>query len=180
MLKKLSHLSDKILKKTGLRTVILILCLTFVAFCSSQLFSLTQATSVPHVHRETNPPTYLADNSHKQHTEDSYHDADIAFTLRTDIGKGRLIFAGEGGKIDGQANPDLIVNLGEVVQIKLIDGDGGEHDIVLPDLKIQSGRIQGKGATSIVTFRAEKDRDVYLLMFNSRSQGSGHDRSVNC
>jgi len=79
------------------------------------------------------------------------------FTLRTDIGKGRLIFAGEGGKIDGQANPDLIVNFGEVVQIKLIDGDGGEHDIVLPDLKIQSGRIQGKGATSIVTFRAEKE-----------------------
>jgi nitrite reductase (NO-forming) len=75
--------------------------------------------------------------------------------LRTDIGEGKLIFAGMGGKINQQANPDLVVKMGEVVQITLIDGDGAEHDISIPEFSTQSDKVVGKGSSSVVVFKAD-------------------------
>lgn len=145
-------------KRRWPRAAIVVCLLTLLAFFAGQSPSLTRATPAHSVPSPAAPPIELAENQHEHHPLDSYHDADITFTLRTAIGNGRLVFNGEGGKIDGQTNPDLVVPIGKVVQIKLIDGDddGAEHDIVIPDLKIQSGKVQRKGATAVVTFRADK------------------------
>lgn len=81
---------------------------------------------------------------------------DVRFKLRTDIGEGKLIFDGVGGKINHIANPDLKVKLGDVVQITLIDGDGAEHDISIPDFNTQSDKVVGKGSSSVIVFKADK------------------------
>lgn len=60
------------------------------------------------------------------------------FTLRTGIARGKMVYIGKGGNIDGKANPTLNVHEGDIVQITLINGEGAEHDIVLPELHAAS------------------------------------------
>src|ERR1700704_5851903 len=71
-----------------------------------------------------------------------------AFTLRTGIAQGKMVYIGKGGDIDGKANPTLSVREGDVVQITLVNGEGAEHDIVLPDLHAASQRGSSPGARS--------------------------------
>ncbi len=76
------------------------------------------------------------------------------FTLRTGIAQGKMVYIGKGGDIDGKVNPTLTVHEGDVVQITLVNGEGAEHDIVLPDLHAASQHVSGPGASSTLTFRA--------------------------
>lgn len=77
-----------------------------------------------------------------------------SFTLLTGIAKGKMVYIGKGGVIDGQANPTLTVHEGDVVQITLINGEGAEHDISLPDVHAISKRVVGPGASSTLVFHA--------------------------
>jgi hypothetical protein len=77
-----------------------------------------------------------------------------AFTLRTGIAQGKMVYIGKGGDIDGKANPILSVHEGDIVQITIVNGEGAEHDIVLPDLHAASQRVSSPGASSTLTFRA--------------------------
>lgn len=79
-----------------------------------------------------------------------------SFTLRTGISGGRMVFIGAGGEIDGQVNPTLMVHVGETVQITLINGEGAEHDIVLDDFAARSNRVVARGASSTLSFSADK------------------------
>ncbi|HEY7577746.1 MAG TPA: cupredoxin domain-containing protein, partial [Acetobacteraceae bacterium] len=76
------------------------------------------------------------------------------FTLRTGIAQGKMVYIGRGGDIDGKVNPTLTVHEGDLVQITLVNGEGAEHDIVLPELHASSQRVSGPGASSTLTFRA--------------------------
>ncbi len=78
----------------------------------------------------------------------------VSITLRTGIAKGKMVFIGQGGAIDGQVNPVLLVHEGEIVQVTLINGEGAEHDIVFPDVHASSQRVIGPGASSTLVFRA--------------------------
>ncbi|HVI52059.1 MAG TPA: copper-containing nitrite reductase [Candidatus Sulfotelmatobacter sp.] len=80
--------------------------------------------------------------------------ADITFTLRTGIADGKMAFIGRGGDIDGKVNPVLNVREGDQVQINLINGEGAEHDIVVPDFHAASQHVVGKGASSSIVFQA--------------------------
>jgi nitrite reductase (NO-forming) len=77
-----------------------------------------------------------------------------AFTLRTGIAQGKMVFIGSGGAIDGQVNPTLTVHEGDVVQITLINGEGAEHDVALPDFRATSQMVTGRGASSTFVFTA--------------------------
>jgi nitrite reductase (NO-forming) len=80
----------------------------------------------------------------------------IAFTLKTGIAEGRLVFVGVGGDIEGVINPALKVKTGDVVQVTLVNGDGAEHDVSLPDFNVTSDHVVGKDTSSIIVFRADK------------------------
>lgn len=80
--------------------------------------------------------------------------ADASFTLLTGIAQGKMVYIGKGGAIDGQVNPTLTVHEGDVVQITLINGEGAEHDIALPEVHAISQRVVGPGASSTLVFRA--------------------------
>lgn len=85
----------------------------------------------------------------------SYH-ADVRITLKTNIGARGMTFLGVGNGIDGVDNPTLKVPLGAVVQITLIDGDGAEHNIAVPDFGANSDHVLAKGASTVIVFRADK------------------------
>jgi nitrite reductase (NO-forming) len=86
-----------------------------------------------------------------------------SFTLRSGIAEGRMVYLGVGGDIDGKVNPTLTVHEGEVVQINLINGEGAEHDVVVDQYAARSDRVLGKGASSTLSFVADKPGDfVYF------------------
>src|SRR5690348_13670382 len=60
----------------------------------------------------------------------------VTYTLRTGIANGKMVYIGRGGDIDGKVNPTLTVHEGDVVQITVLNGEGAEHDIVVPDLHV--------------------------------------------
>lgn len=78
----------------------------------------------------------------------------VFFTLRTGATEGRLVYVGEGGAIDGVINPDLRVEVGDVVQVTLVNGDGAEHDIVFPDQDAHSEHILTKETSTSLVFHA--------------------------
>jgi nitrite reductase (NO-forming) len=80
----------------------------------------------------------------------------VRFRLRTELAEGKMAFVGVGGDIEGVVNPTLRVAEGDVVQLGLINGDGVEHDVVLPDFKAATDRVNRKGASSVTVFRADK------------------------
>jgi len=83
----------------------------------------------------------------------------VVFTLRTGIANGRMVYIGLGGEIAGKVNPTLKVHQGETVQINLINGEGAEHDIVFDQFAARSDRVVGKGASSILSFTADRPGD---------------------
>lgn len=80
----------------------------------------------------------------------------VAFTLRSGIAEGRMVFLGVGGDIDGKVNPTLVAHDGETVQINLINGEGAEHDLVIDQYAVRTSRVIRKSASSTVSFTADK------------------------
>ena len=80
----------------------------------------------------------------------------------------------------GKANPVLTAAEGQVVQVTLINGEGTEHDIVFPDQDAKSPRVNGKGASTTIVFRATKSGE-YLDLFLQcpRSPVGGYAGSVS-
>jgi len=96
-----------------------------------------------------------AATSNLHNTAVSYH-PDVRFTLKTNIGPKGMTFLGVGNGIDGVDNPTLQVPEGAVVQITLIDGDGVEHNIAVPDFNSESDHVFAKDASAVIVFRADK------------------------
>jgi nitrite reductase (NO-forming) len=76
------------------------------------------------------------------------------FTLRTGIAQGKMVYIGRGGDIDGKVNPTLSVHEGDVVQITVINGEGAEHDLILPDLHVSTQHVTGSTASSTLVLTA--------------------------
>lgn len=122
------------------------------------------------------PPAVLAQNSPPQQGAPAPQSATSAaaaamgdmhaptsFTLRSGIAEGRMVYLGVGSEIDGKVNPMLIVHEGETIQINLINGEGAEHDIVVEQYAVRSNRILERGASSTVSFTADKSGEfVYF------------------
>src|SRR5690606_37312639 len=81
---------------------------------------------------------------------------DVAFTLRTDIADGKLVYISEAGPTNGQVNPELLVEENAVVQINIVNGDGAQHEFAIPDYDVKSDQIGGKGAATAIVFRADR------------------------
>ena len=77
----------------------------------------------------------------------------VRFRLRTELAEGKMAFVGVGGDIEGVVNPTLRVAEGDVVQVGLVNNDGIEHDVVFPDFKAATDRVNRKGASSVTVFR---------------------------
>ncbi len=64
-------------------------------------------------------------------------------------------FIGDGGEIDGLANPELRVPAGATIGVTVTNGDGVEHDFNIEELGVHSEHLTEKGESTRVTFTAE-------------------------
>ena len=87
--------------------------------------------------------------------------APVTFTLRSGVAEGRMVYIGASGDISGKTNPTLTVHEGETVQVTLINGEGAEHDIVLDEYAARTQRVVGKGASSTMSFVADKTGEFF-------------------
>lgn len=83
--------------------------------------------------------------------------ADVEFTLKTGGDGHSLQFYGVGGDIDGVANPTLVVNPGDVVQITLINGQAVEHDLVIDEFGVSTGSVTQLNEERVITFTADQE-----------------------
>jgi nitrite reductase (NO-forming) len=80
----------------------------------------------------------------------------LTFTLKTAMVDGKMAFIGVSGDLAGKVNPDLVAQPGDVVEIKLVNGDGALHDLTLEGFGAATKQISGQGKESSVRFKAEK------------------------
>jgi len=87
----------------------------------------------------------------------------LSFTLKTIANNGKLAYIGIGGEIDGVVNPDLVVQVGSVVQIILVNGDGMPHDLFLPDFNTKTDYVTKIGDQTEIVFEVgDIQPDVYV------------------
>jgi len=87
----------------------------------------------------------------------AYKNPDRVYRLQTAITDGRMVFVGDSADIDGVTNPPLSANKGEVVRIRLKNGDGGTHDVAVPAFGARAERILRTGNIVSVTFQIDRE-----------------------
>ena len=80
-------------------------------------------------------------------------------------------YRGVGGEIDGVRNPTLWARTGETVRIGIVNGELMVHDIALENLGVKSQQILDKGATTGITFKAERSDTYYCTLPGHRLAG---------
>jgi len=80
----------------------------------------------------------------------------VRFALKTGLVEGKMAFIGT-GDLDGQINPDLVVQPGDIVEITLTIGDGMLHDWSAPDFGVATEQISETGKQAVVTFEANQE-----------------------
>ncbi len=83
--------------------------------------------------------------------------ADVEFTLAAGGDGYSLLFYGVDGEIDGVANPTLVVNLGDVVQITLINAQAIEHDLRIDEFSVATGSVTQLNEERVITFVADQE-----------------------
>jgi putative membrane-bound dehydrogenase-like protein len=72
---------------------------------------------------------------------------------------------------DGKRNPTLKVSKGELVRIKIVNGEMMTHDIALEKAKVKSKGLVQKGDTSSVVFKATTNDVYYCTVPGHRAAG---------
>jgi len=128
----------------------------------------------------TNTSTAQVDRSRAVSDQsDEEYTSDVAFTLKTSIGEGRLIYVGVGGEIDGVTNPTLNIPENAFVQITIINGDGALHDFVIDEFGVKSDQILGVDASTVISFQAsERGEYFYYCSIPGHRQAGMEGRIV--
>jgi nitrite reductase (NO-forming) len=163
---------------------------------ASEVAILNQASAQQHPHQGAGAPTVVAQSRPSAQQERTQQapaqprssptpattpmgdmHAPTSFTLRSGIADGRMVYIGVGGDLDGKVNPLLMVHEGETVQINLINGEGAEHDIVVDQYAVRSDRVQAKGASSTLSFTADKSGEfIYFCSVAGHRQAGMEGR----
>jgi nitrite reductase (NO-forming) len=80
----------------------------------------------------------------------------VSYELKTALADGKMVFIGVGGDIDGVTNPTLKAKVGDIVTIKLVSGEGAEHNFAMPDFNVDSQHVSGQGNSITVVFGVDK------------------------
>jgi len=81
----------------------------------------------------------------------------VEYTLESALADGKMVFLGQGGEIDGKANPDLRANPGDTVKVTLISGEGAAHNIFFEGANAQSKDVLGLGNSVVLEFSPDKE-----------------------
>ena len=78
-------------------------------------------------------------------------DVNTEYILTTDLRDGQFVYVGVNEDINGVVNPALHAHPGETINIILVNGGYGQHDLEIPELNIHSNSIHQKGETTTLT-----------------------------
>ncbi|KAA3644205.1 MAG: nitrite reductase, copper-containing [Chloroflexi bacterium] len=81
---------------------------------------------------------------------------DVSYTLLTGEADGRLVFYGVGGEIDGEVNPTLSADPGDVVEITLVNGHPVEHDLFIDKIGVATGSLTEQDEERTIVFQVEE------------------------
>ena len=91
----------------------------------------------------------------------------VKISLRTGMADGKMVFLDAQGK----PNPVLRGNVGDTLEISIASGEGAEHDIVFPELKVQSPKFDGRsGAVKVVVPLAQAGKFSYFCSIPGHKQ----------
>lgn len=77
----------------------------------------------------------------------------VEYTVTTAIaGEFPMEFIGVGGDIDGQVNPTLYAEVGQLVQITVINGDPVLHDLTIDEFNVTTGEMVSQDETVVIEF----------------------------
>ncbi len=71
------------------------------------------------------------------------------YVLKTGMADGKMVYMDQKGKV----NPVLRAAVGDTVEIVLSSGEGAEHDLAIPDLKIASKKFNGSSGPTTLKFK---------------------------
>lgn len=80
----------------------------------------------------------------------------VSYTLKAEAKDGKLVYVGVGDGIEGAINPALNASVGNIVEVKLMSGDGAVHNISFPDFNTTSANVSGIGSSASVVFGADR------------------------
>lgn len=100
-------------------------------------------------------------------SEGQQQGAEVEFTLEAYMSG----YKGVGGEIDGQVNPDLKVNAGDSVKIKLINKENMAHDIALEGVDEGSDTVMKVDEETTFSFTATSSTDYYCTLPGHRQAG---------
>lgn len=74
------------------------------------------------------------------------------YVLKTGLVEGKMVYLDE----QNRTNPVLRAEVGDTIEIVVSSGEGAEHDIAIPELKVASAKFTGKSAPVTLRFKATK------------------------
>lgn len=74
------------------------------------------------------------------------------YVLKTGMVDGKFVYIDTNGK----ANPVLHAKVGDTIEITVSSGEGAEHDIAVPDLKVASTKFNASSGPTTLKFKAER------------------------
>ena len=74
------------------------------------------------------------------------------YELQTNIVDGKMVFVDD----KGQVNPPLVANTGDTVELVLKSGEGAEHDLVIPELKVTSAKFSAGSGKVTLRFKVTR------------------------
>lgn len=155
------HLAVSLLTGTVVPAFVLALCILLLSGCADM------------VSTQTSSP---ATGGHAMLMSD--HGATVSYALQTVARDGGLDFVGVGGDIDGQVNPPLHAEVGDLVVVTLTNHEPSEHDIAFPDFDAHSDHLHGIGSQTTVQFIATKSGDFPYYCTVSGHRIAGMQGSV--
>jgi nitrite reductase (NO-forming) len=123
--------------------------------------ALAQETT--HTHATTHTTPLISDSA-----------STVEYTLRTAMGSTPpMAFVAVGGNSEGVINPNLNVDVGDMITITIINGDPVAHDFRIDELNVHSDHLMDKDQEVTVTFTATTAGDFvyYCSLPGHRDSG---------
>ncbi|WBY02511.1 copper-containing nitrite reductase [Ramlibacter tataouinensis] len=87
-------------------------------------------------------------------------------TLKTGMAGGKMVYLDE----KGNANPVLKGKVGDTLEITIASGEGAEHDIVFPELNVNSAKFSGKAVVKVSVPLTKAGKFTYLCSIPGHRQ----------
>ncbi|MFP3853338.1 MAG: copper-containing nitrite reductase [Anaerolineales bacterium] len=121
--------------------------------------------------QQTEEPTEANVSGAAEASDMNQQEADIEYTLLTGADYGGLVFVGQGGDIDGEVNPTLTAEPGDVVQITLINADAIAHDLAIDEFSVQTAELSAIDEQATVVFKVDEEGEyVYYCTLPGHRQ----------